>query len=84
MNMTQKTVVIWDNCGAEPIRFAVIDRDVSHLDGAYLNAADNDSDKEDELLVLFCSEPSKVDLLEAFPVDAVKDGAKVITAGFLP
>lgn len=81
-----KTVIIWDQCGQEALQFAVIDRDVSHLAGIYINSVDNDPAKEDELSNLFYTDEGalKVELTEVFPVDAVKKGAKVIIAGFLP
>jgi hypothetical protein len=84
--MAEKTVVIWDMCGQEPIQFAVIDRDITHLDGIYINSSGNDPAKEDELSNLFYADDGvlEVDLTEVFPVHAVQAGAKVIVAGFLP
>lgn len=78
-----KTVIIWDEVQAQ-IQFVVIDRDVSHLNGVYING--DDDEKSQELSDLLCLGDGEcpIDFLDNFPVDAVKDGAKVIVAGFLP
>lgn len=84
--MTQQTVVIWDQCGQTELQFAVIDRDVSHLKGIYINSVGTDPALQDELNNLFYADDGtcEIDLVEEFPVEAVKAGAIVIVAGFLP
>jgi hypothetical protein len=81
-----KTVLIWDQCGYEELQFAVIDRDVTHLNGVYINHADQDEALCDELNTLFYDTNGRcvVPLSKEFPVDAVKQGAPVIVCGFLP
>lgn len=88
-----QTVIIWDQLDGK-IKFAVIDRDVTHLNNVYCNscpAEGEDEDvweaKTDELTNLFYDPTTGkeiVSLTTEFPIQAVKDGAAVITAGFLP
>ncbi|KVR95822.1 hypothetical protein WK28_01905 [Burkholderia vietnamiensis] len=81
-----QTVIIWDQCGCTPLSFVIIDRDVSYLDRLYINMVGNNREHEEELSNIFYTEDGrhKVELLDSFPIDAVKNGAKVIVAGFLP
>lgn len=81
-----RTVVIWDNYGAEPIRFFTVDRDLKHLNNKYVNSTDCDMKDWDEISSLVYDEEGKkvIDLLEEFPVDEVKNGAQVIVCGFIP
>lgn len=84
--MADKTVLIYDQCGQEEIQFAVLDGDYSELNGIYINNAHQEQEDQDRLNDLICDEEGgyKINLLDQFPVDAVKDGAVVIVAGFLP
>ena len=88
-----KTVVIWDMCGEAPIKYFVVDGDLSRLHGLYINTYTEktpEGRKKEKLL----TELSKLtydkkgnflpNLLDAFPVQTVKEGALVIVAGFLP
>ena len=88
-----KTIVIWDMCGQEPIKYFIADGDLSRLNGLYINTYTEktpEGRKKEKLL----TELSKLTydkegnflqtLLSDFPVQAVKDGALVIVAGFLP
>lgn len=81
-----KTVLIYDQCGQEDVKFAVIEKDVSHLSGIYINNSENDLELEDELSDLLYDKngESLVELSKEFPVQAVIEGAKVIVCGFLP
>lgn len=88
-----KTVVIWDMCGEAPIKYFITDGDLSQLDGLYINTYTEktpEGRKKEKLLIeLFKLTYDKKGnflpaLLDAFPVQAVKDGAQVIVAGFLP
>jgi hypothetical protein len=81
-----KTVIIWDECGQEDIQFVVVDGDYSELNGIYINNAHQEQDDRDRLSALIYAEDGEViaDFLKDFPVDAVKEGACVIVAGFLP
>lgn len=94
-----KTVVIYDQLDAD-VKFAVLDGDYSHLNGVYINSCVPDTDaenyaeleaalekKNEELSNLFYypdTGKDKLELLEEFPTQAVRDGAIVIVAGFLP
>ena len=81
-----KTVIIWDQVGISAIQFAVVDGDYSHLDGVYNNGYHDDKTLDDLLNVVYREDRAtfKVELTGKFPVSEVKDGAKVIVAGFLP
>lgn len=91
--MNNKTVVIWDQCGTEPIQFFVVDRDLSHLDHIYVNTYTEktvEGRKKAKLiaelndLVYDKDGKVRVAMLDKFPIAAVQDGAVVIVAGFLP
>lgn len=81
-----QTVFIWDECGQDDIRFLVVDGDYSELHGIYINNATQEQEDQDRLCNLIYTEEGqyKVQFLNQFPVDAVKAGATVIVAGFLP
>lgn len=83
--MVNKTVVIWDECDAN-VRFCVVDQDLSRLNGLYMNSDDISNEDFDSIHNIMYNEDGsyKVALTHAFPVDAVKAGAKVIVCGCLP
>jgi hypothetical protein len=84
-----ETVIIYDQLNAS-IEFMVVPADVSHLNGAYINSSDTDDVLAEELdkLVHEYDQNGKFvrprSMLDQFPVDAVRRGAKVIVCGFLP
>lgn len=84
--MSQKTVIVWDELGQNPIKFAVVEKDLSHLNGVYLNSIEDDPRKQDELtnLIYGYDGSTPTPLSQTFPVEAVIAGAIVIVAGFLP
>jgi hypothetical protein len=86
-----KTIVIYNTFGAENIKFIVVDRDVSHLDGKYINmnASDEEADEINDILFY----PKGHDraweyrdyiFLDSFPVGEVDKDTKVINFGFPP
>lgn len=81
-----KTVLIFDQCGNEPIQFTVLDGDFKHLQGVYINDACNDEARQQELSDLLYNTQGEYRLHfeDTFPTDAVRNGAEVIVAGFLP
>lgn len=81
-----KTVVIWDSCGVEPIRFFVVNRDLEHLNGKFYGSVDCSEEDGQEVsnLVYTDSGEQYVEMMDSFPVDAVKAGAKVIVCGYMP
>lgn len=81
-----KTVLIYDQCGQEDVKFVVIDKDVSHLDGIYINNSENSMELVNELCdLLYANNGDKlVKFSEKFPTQDVIDGAKVIVCGFFP
>lgn len=79
-----KTVLIWDQCGQEMIKFAVLDGDYRRLNRTYINMGSED---EDELnCLVYNNETGKylLNFSEEFPYNTVKEGAFVIVAGILP
>ncbi len=81
-----KTVLIFDQCGEAPIEFYVLKGDYSRLADVYVNSTEADEALADELNDLFYDAEGKKLLKpkKRFPVNAVKNGALVITCGFLP
>lgn len=83
-----KTVVIYDQCGQEDLKFFIAEGDFSELNNKYINCtdtSDEDADKINNLLGYKDDGSGElIDLLSEFPVQAVIDGAKVITVGFFP
>ena len=84
-----KTIVIWDCCGEESIRFFIVNGNYSYLDRLYINTYYDDEEGQkllDELNNLVFNEDGsyKVEMLETFPSHEVTGGAAVIVAGFLP
>ncbi len=82
-----KTVVVWDQCGQDQVKYAVLDGDYTHLNGVFINDAEGDPEKEDELSAIFYTEDGEdnADLQDDFPIDVVKnEECAVITAGFYP
>lgn len=81
-----KTVIVWDQCGQEDVQFAVVEGDYRELHRIYINNAHQEQEDQDRLNDLIYGEEGEVivRLLSDFPVDAVKEGACVIVAGFLP
>lgn len=81
-----KTVLIYDQCGEASIEFYILDGDYQHLDRVYINGAEEEQEKQDELSALLYDNKSqkKLKARMTFPTNAVIDGAAVIVAGFLP
>jgi hypothetical protein len=79
-----KTVVIFDELEGD-LQFFVFDGDIKHLDRVYINS-DHDQKLIDELMDLIYEDDGdrKVEFLSEFPIEEVKNGAQVITAGFCP
>ncbi len=81
-----KTVMIFDQCGQEPIEFYVLDGDYTHLDGVYINSTATKPKLDRELTKLMYDTEGKRKMkhLLTFPHKAVVNGAKVIVCGFYP
>lgn len=89
----KKTVVIWDSCGEVPIQFFVIeDKDISHLDGIYVNTYYEDPDDprhayDTEVSLLMYDEAGVV-VVNFIPKEEaaqhIREGAGLIVCGFLP
>ena len=90
-----KTVIIFDELQAE-LQFFVLEGDFRHLNGTYINScgpegttkkqANEMEKKQAKLSSLIYKEDGtfNADPLKDFPTAAVRDGAEVIVAGFLP
>ena len=87
-----QTVIIWDELAGD-LDFFVVDGDRSHLNDVYINQFEHESldadtleKYQDELNELLYTDAGAKKLIpkDEFPVEAVKQGAKVIVAGFLP
>ena len=74
-----KTILIYDQLDAE-LRFYVVPRDVSYLDGTYVNQIENNDVKEVELLDITEQEVE----LTKFPEEEMDADTRVIVCGFLP
>lgn len=90
MKTTVKQTVIIYNTIIDPLKFIVADGDLSRFNNLMINACGNDEALQDELVNLMYNPATgqNSELLNSatdeFPVQAVKDGAIVIVAGFLP
>jgi hypothetical protein len=80
-----KTVIIYDDVCSNPIQFFVVDGDYSHLNLVYINQTEDESLLDQLNAILFDEKWNyKVEFLDAFPVEEVINGAKVIVCGFAP
>lgn len=79
-----KTVLIYDQCGETQIKFAVVDGDWSKFDHVYMNSMGSVATELLELIWPEGAEKEQINLVDEFPYQEVKDGAKVIVCGFLP
>ncbi len=88
-----KTVLIYDQLDSS-LKFFVLDGDYSHLNGVYINqyvedekaqkATDTKQDELTDLIYVPETGEFKHSALDEFPTQAVREGATVIVAGFLP
>lgn len=81
------TIIIYDQCGQERIEFLVVKKDVSHLNGVYINSSDASDEQCDELnnLIYTKAGKRKIKPLYEFPIQEATEGpSKVIVCGFLP
>ena len=82
-----RTVLIFDQCGAEALEFYVLDGDYRHLAGVYVNSCEGNQKKQDELSDLLYDPDTGEKRKKArhkFPVKAVRAGASVVVCGFIP
>lgn len=72
------TIIIYDTLGDSDLSFVVVDRDVSELNGVYINECENEDlvDKLNSIL-------EGVFYHTRFPVEYMKPNTKVITCGFI-
>lgn len=82
-----KTIIIWDTCGEDQIRFLSAEGDHRNLDQVYINQSDSDETAQDELndLVNKLTNHWQDRMPVSFPVAAFNPATDfVIVAGFLP
>lgn len=79
-----KTIVIWDSCGQESIKFFTLDGDRRDLNQVYINACENQDGQKrlNKVLAYDKHGKPKVTLLDEFPI--VERVDYVIVAGFMP
>lgn len=77
-----RTILIWDQCGTEPIKFAVLEGDYSHLNGVYVNSTQA-TDEECNALNEALGGDTPIAMVDEFPLPLRADD-KVIVAGYLP
>jgi hypothetical protein len=73
------TIIIYDQLDAS-IKFYVAEGDLHHLDGVYINQADDNEVKEAQLLDLL----DTLEPYDKFPTQYLDPSVTVITCGFLP
>jgi hypothetical protein len=81
-----KTVIIWDACGEDAIKFLVVRGDYSHLDGVYLNS-EASAAEEAELNDLVIDEGYIRKMSDDFPLKEFALGSsdiQVIVCGMVP
>jgi hypothetical protein len=80
-----RTVVIWDSVEAD-VKFFVVDRDLSHLDGKYVNSTETSDEDSIRICNLVYDEEGQqvTPFLDKFPTEEVRNGASVVVLGFLP
>ena len=81
-----KTVIIWDSCGEDDIKFLVVQGDYIHLDGVYLNS-NATAAQEDELNDLVMDEGQMRKMSDEFPLREFStslSNIQVIVCGFCP
>lgn len=79
------TVIIYDQVGEAPICYYVVQGDYSRLNGVYGNNTLSSEALQAELFkIVFNDDWTMRPSWDTFPVQAVKDGAKVIVCGFMP
>lgn len=77
-----KTCVCYDSMGESAPVFFDVDKDLSHLDGFYINECETPEDISEELLALcFDKDGNLIQQLNAKPS---KDWDFFITIGFIP
>lgn len=84
-----KTAIVWDEIGGAPIRFFVVDKDLSAFDEVYINSAVAAEVLTTALYAeMYRSESDHYMRYTPCTKDefcaAIKDGAKLIVAGFMP
>lgn len=81
-----KTVLIYDQCGQAAIEFYVVDGDLTHLEGVFINSSEGKRKLQNELSNLMYDKKGQPKLkpCKRFPYKTVKAGAPVIVCGFLP
>lgn len=78
------TIVIWDII-EDAIRFFNLEGDFTHLNGVYINSA-QDQEKQDELNLIVYNEEGnhRVHMQQDFPYQCFEPGkTKVIVCGFI-
>jgi hypothetical protein len=82
--MSEKTVVIWDQCGENPLEFYVCAGNLAHLNNTYVNGGDSTEENQD----LIQQAIDEGERHEEFPLELIQDPeaeiVAVICAGVIP
>lgn len=79
----KNTIVIWDTCGEDEIKFFVVEKDISHLNNVYINSSSTTEEKEDELNQYMPEEG--LHMVDSFPYSQyISMETAVIVCGFIP
>lgn len=80
-----KTVIIYDTCGEDSIKFFIVDGSFKNLNNKYIGLEGTSKKEEDQInSLIWNSTFDKMLYLKEFPVEAVKEGAEVIVLGCIP
>lgn len=87
--MAVRTILIYDQCGEAPIRYTVLDGDLSRFDKVFINRASDDEALQEELSNLLYDEKTgteRVRWSDKFPKRFLlaNPDAIIITCGFIP
>lgn len=78
--MKPNTIIIYDQCGQEPLSFAWKEGHYLKFHECYLNSSDLDEKTQDELTAFI----ETCDFMPRFPLELVTSGTIVIVIGFFP
>jgi len=80
------TIIIWDSCGVEEIKFFNLLGDYSRFNNCYINSVDCSSEILDEMLDLFYPNNKSLEPtpLYDFPKSLVFENTVIVACGELP
>ncbi len=78
--------MIWDSLGESPIQFLIFEKDLSHLNGVYINSVTSDEKLQDEVNSLnYDNDGQQLKTpLNEFPIKEINSETIVIICGVIP